>query len=331
MNPRLLLLTAGLFLLSPTPAGAAEPSTVVPTMKVEATIASDIVRIGDLIEHAGPAAAIPAFHAPELGASGTIQTYRVIEVARQNGIAQLDTRGLQEVTIFRAARMIPIADLETAVAETAARHLGLARAVDVSIRFDRDVRAIQIEPGAAEAPRVTRFALDAHSGRFEGFVDVPGSLTLRRSPIRLTGTLVETAEVVVIARPLGRGETMRDSDILVERRPRAEIASDAITRTGAVIGQAARRALRPGQTLRPADLMKPDLVGRNETVTIVFEVPGITLTARGKSVDAGAEGDTVSVLNLQSKRVLQATVRAPGLVVVGRGAATVADATGSVR
>jgi flagella basal body P-ring formation protein FlgA len=123
---------------------------------------------------------------------------------------------------------------------------------------------------------------------------------------------------------------LRDSDILLERRPRAEIASDVVTRTGAVIGQAARRALRPGQTLRPADLMKPDLVGRNEAVTIIFEVPGITLTARGKSVDAGAEGDIVSVLNLQSKRVLQGTVRAPGLVVVGRGA-TVADATGSTR
>jgi flagella basal body P-ring formation protein FlgA len=77
--------------------------------------------------------------------------------------------------------------------------------------------------------------------------------------------------------------------------------------------------------------MKPDLVGRNEIVTIVFEVPGITLTARGKSADAGAEGDTVSVLNLQSKRVLQATVRGPGLVVVGRAGTTIADATGGTR
>jgi flagella basal body P-ring formation protein FlgA len=48
-------------------------------------------------------------------------------------------------------------------------------------------------------------------------------------------------------------------------------------------------------------------------------------------MDAGAEGETVSVLNPQSKRVLQATVRGPGLVVVGRGGATVADATGSAR
>jgi flagella basal body P-ring formation protein FlgA len=52
----------------------------------------------------------------------------------------------------------------------------------------------------------------------------------------------------------------------------------------------------------------------------VFEVPGITLTARGKALSAGAEGDTIDVLNPHSKRVLQATVRGPGTVVVGRNA-----------
>ena len=330
MKPRFLFVV-GIVLLLASSAGATGLSTAVPAMRAEATIMTDTVRLGDLIENAGPAAAVPVFHAPDLGASGTIQVHRVLEVARQNGITSLDTRGLQEIAIFRAARMIPVADLEAAVADAAVRHIGLGNAADVAIRFDRDVRALQIEPGANEAPRIARFAYDAHTGRFEGIVEVAGSLSLRRRSVRLTGSLVETAELVVVARALTRGETVRESDILVERRPRAEIAPDAVTKLSAVVGQAARRALRPGQTLRPADLMKPDLVGRNEAVTIIFEVPGITLTARGKSMDAGAEGETVSVLNPQSKRVLQATVRGPGLVVVGRGGAAVADATGSAR
>ena len=48
---------------------------------------------------------------------------------------------------------------------------------------------------------------------------------------------------------------------------------------------AARRALRAGQPLRSADLMKPELVQRNETVTLVYEVPGIVLTMRGKALE----------------------------------------------
>jgi len=312
-------------------AGAAGTAAPVPFLKSETTVQSETVRLGDLLENAGAAAAVPVFHAPELGTSGTIQTFRIIEAARQNGIASFETRGLTEVAIFRNARTVTLAELERAVAEAARRHLGLTRAEDILIRFDRDVRSLQIEPDARGAARITQFAYDSYTHRFEGFVEVPGSLALRKQPLRLSGTAIETAEVVVLARNVARGEMLRDTDILVDRLPRGEIAADALARPGLVVGQAARRALRAGMSLRPADLMKPDLVARNDSVTIVFEVPGIVLTARGKALTAGAEGDTVDVLNPHSKRVLQGTVRGPGTVVVGRGNTVAANAGGVVR
>jgi flagella basal body P-ring formation protein FlgA len=52
-------------------------------------------------------------------------------------------------------------------------------------------------------------------------------------------------------------------------------------------------------------------------VTIVYEVPGMTLTLRGRANEAGALGDAVSVTNPQSKKVLQGTVTGPGRVSVG--------------
>ncbi len=74
----------------------------------------------------------------------------------------------------------------------------------------------------------------------------------------------------------------------------------------------ARRALRPGQPLRSADLTKPDLVQRDQGVTLIYEAPGIYLTMRGKAMENGAEGDVVNVLNLQSKRTISG-------IVIGRG------------
>lgn len=312
-------------------AGAAGTAATVPVLKAETTVQGEIVRLGDLLDHAGDAASVPVFYAPELGSSGTIQTFRIIEAARQNGIAAFETRGISEVAIFRAARTVTLAELERAVAEAAQRHLGLQGVDDVSVRFDRDVRSLQVEPEARNAPRIAQFSYDSHTHRFDGIVEVPGSLSLRKQPLRLSGYVTETAEVVVLARNVARGETLRDTDILVERMPRGEIAADALTRPGLVVGMAARRALRTGMSLRPADLMKPDLVARNDTVTIVFEVPGIVLTARGKALTAGAEGDTVEVLNPHSKRILQGTVRGPGTVVVSRGSAVTADASGAMR
>jgi flagellar basal body P-ring formation protein FlgA len=62
--------------------------------------------------------------------------------------------------------------------------------------------------------------------------------------------------------------------------------------------------------------MKPDLVLRNEAVTLIYEAPGLMLTIRGKALESGAEGDLVNVLNIQSKRTVQGTVSGPGQVTM---------------
>ena len=46
-----------------------------------------------------------------------------------------------------------------------------------------------------------------------------------------------------------------------------------------------RRQLRAGQALRTADLAKPDLVQRDDNVTLIYESAGLYLTIRGKAMD----------------------------------------------
>ena len=106
------------------------------------------------------------------------------------------------------------------------------------------------------------------------------------------------------------------TDVTIVRRPKAEFAANIITTAEQAIGLAARRAMRPGDVLRQTDLAKAELVARNDNVTITFQVPGITLTMRGKALEGGAHGDTINVLNVQSKRPIQATIAGPGHVVV---------------
>ena len=80
------------------------------------------------------------------------------------------------------------------------------------------------------------------------------------------------------------------------------------------------RSVRAGcRPIRIGDLIKPPLVQRNDTVTLIYEVPGIVLTIRGKAADSGAEGDVISVLNEQSKRTVQGTIVGPGRVLVSNG------------
>jgi flagella basal body P-ring formation protein FlgA len=127
--------------------------------------------------------------------------------------------------------------------------------------------------------------------------------------------VVELVEVPVVARAVARGETLLAGDVTLERRPRDGAPSDALAGQ-AFAGQVARRSLGAGSVLRAGDLARPEIVARGEVVTIVYEVPGMVLTLRGRAAEAGAQGDVITVTNPQSKKSLQAQVVAPGKVSV---------------
>lgn len=286
-----------------------------PALKSDVTVTGDLVRIGDLIENAGIVADVPIFRAPDLGSTGTVPTSAVIDAVRPHALVGFDTRGLAEVTVTRASRSIPSKVIEDVVANALSRQYALGERQDITVIFERELRSIQVEPNAKGEPRLVRINYDARGGHFDATVDVPTGTT-SHGLLRLSGRAVATVEIVTLARPLDRGALIKASDVMIERRPRTEVGRDAITDSAQVIGQAARNALQTGQPLHIADLMKPELVSRGDTVTLVYEVPGITLTVIGKAAEGGAQGDTVSVLNEQSKRSVQGIVTGPGRVAV---------------
>ncbi len=297
-------------------AAAAEPER--PKLKAQATVTGAIVRVGDLVDHAGIIAKVPIFRAPDLGATGSVSADAVVEAVRAYALIGLDTGDLSEVVVTRASRAIPARDVEERIAKALSAQYGLGPAKDIVVNFDRELHALQLEATAKGEPRVAYVNFDARSGRFDATLDVPTSATTRGT-LRLSGRAAATVEVVTVTRPVERGEILKTEDVQVERRPRDETGRDIVGHADRAIGFAARQSLQPGRPLRAADLMRPELVLRNETVTLVYEVPGITLTVRGKATEGGAAGDMISVLNEQSKRTVQGVVAGPGRVIVGAG------------
>jgi flagella basal body P-ring formation protein FlgA len=290
------------------------PSTT-PALKREAVITSDLVRIGDLIENAGASARVPIFRAPDLGHTGKVAASRVIDAVRPHGFTIVDTNGITEVTVTRAVRLVSLKDLETQVTAALARRSGVGAAEDLTVTLDRETRPVQLEPGSGEL-QAARVYYEPRSGRFDITFEVPRSAMARRNPLRVVGVAIETTAVPVLTRPLNRGDLMRVSDVAIERRPKSEVRGDVTTSTADLVGLAARRPLRAGELVRISDLMKPELVQRNEAVTLVYEAPGLVLTIRGKALDAGTQGDLINVLNLQSKRTVQGTISGPGRVTI---------------
>jgi flagella basal body P-ring formation protein FlgA len=310
------IVTTALLLALGTSALAQQAATArqIPTLRSDVLASGEILRIGDFVDNAGAAASIPVFRAPDLGQTGSVAVARVIEALRAHNVIGVDTRGLSEVTVTRMSRAIGTKEIQDYLAQIIAARHGLRDPENLSVTFDREFRTIHVEPSAAPDLNVSRLAFDTRSGRFDAVLEIGASPG--RIPIRFTGVAVETTPAAVVVRPIARGDVLRESDIAIERRPRTEVLSDAIRDPQGAIGLAARHTIKVGQIIRRADLAKPELVHRNEPVLIVLEQPGMMLTLRGKALESGSEGDTVNVLNLQSKKTLQAVVTGTNRVSV---------------
>jgi flagella basal body P-ring formation protein FlgA len=293
----------------------AEPSTR-PVLRTDITVTSDVVRVGDFIGSGSAAFTAAMFRAPDMGETGSVPVSHVVDALRARGIIGVETRGATEISVHRASRMVSAKDIEGLVASAIAAQANVSDEGAMSITFDRELRNLHVDPTIRGDLRIIHASYSPNSQRFEVALDFSADVTPQRARLRYTGTAFESAPVAVLTRALARGEQLRAGDVTIERRPRAQVGADMAASIDVSSAVAARRALRAGQPLRMADLMKPEVVRQNETVTITYEMPGLSLTIRGKALDAGGEGDVINVLNAQSKRTLQATVLGPGRVSV---------------
>jgi flagella basal body P-ring formation protein FlgA len=319
MIGRILLLATALLAISAGPSLAQSRDDVAaPVLRANVNVSGDVVRIGDVVDNAGNAAQIAIYRAPDLGTTGSLPTAQVLSVLRTHQVIGVDTKDLKTISVTRLARTLDARDIELQVARALERRNGLGDAANLSLTFDRDVQTLQLDASNTGNLQPVAVRYEPRSGRFDVSFEIANDANAP-TKLRFTGSAVETVEAAVLARGVERNEVLKSSDVLIERRPKAEVGNDAAGRDNAV-GMQARRQLRAGQALRVTDLAKPDLVTRDQNVTLIYESSGLYLTIRGKALEGGTEGDVVNVLNLQSKRTVSG-------VVVGRGQVSVAIST----
>jgi flagella basal body P-ring formation protein FlgA len=311
MIARPLLIAAALLALTQS-AFAQEKSELIaaPTLRANVVVTADIVRIGDIIDNAGSAGRIAIYRAPDPGTTGTLQVSQVVNTLRSHQVIGVNTRDLREISVTRQARSFEAGDIEQAVARALERRNGLGDAANISLTFDRAPGDVRLDAANSGALNPVAVRYEPRNTRFDVTFEISNENGAPATKLRYTGTAVETVEAAVLARSLERNEVLKSSDVIVERRPKVELGPDVLTRERAV-GMQARRQLRAGQALKGADVSKPDLVQRDQGVTLIYDTVGVHLTVLGKALESGTEGDVVNVMNLQSKRTIAG-------VVVGR-------------
>jgi len=162
-------------------------------------------------------------------------------------------------------------------------------------------REVALE-GAADRVAVELVDFDRESRRFVALVTAGGEKA------RLSGRAFQVHDVPVLTRPVAAGEVIGEHDL--EWRPvRADrLDRNAATAAAQLVGMTPARGLKAGRAVKVGEIRPPVLVVKGALVTMSVSAPGLALTATGRALDDGADGDVVRVLNVQSKRTIEGLV-----------------------
>jgi len=120
--------------------------------------------------------------------------------------------------------------------------------------------------------------------------------------------------IVVPAHDIARGQTIMDSDLTFATVPGTALMAGTVTTFAAVKDMEARRMLHAGEALRADDVRHPVVVTKGQTITMLFHAPGVDLTAMGRAMGEGGVGDTITVQNPSSFRMINGLITGPGTV-----------------
>lgn len=283
-------------------------ATAAPALRAEIEIAGPIVTVGDMFEDAGALAGDALFRAPAPGTTGTVSLEAVHAAAERAGLGDFDPGGITSVRVTRPGVAIDEPLLrELIAADLAARGiLGEAMSVELALAAPLgDLTAEQVaEPARLEALRyqpnggfTARFVIAGHD-----------------RPLDLSGRLDLMVEAPHLVRALGVGAILGVDDVEMRPIPLAFADAGGVLTLEAAVGQQLRRQSRAGMLVRPADVAAPQLIARNEIVTVLLRTGALTLTVRGQALNNASAGETVAVLNLASNKIIHGIARTSGSV-----------------
>lgn len=283
------------------------------TLKPAATVADGQILLGDLFDGLSPDVATRVvMTAPAPGRRTALDGAALTRIAAANGVDWRAMVGADRISIDRSAVEITNAVIQDSVRDA----VQAAGAGDgVQVQMDNRTLSLLLPVGNDASVRVENLAYDSKRARWTADLVAPanGPEMLRQS---VSGRAVDMVELPVLARRMAPGEVIGEADITYIQQPRDRVQAGSVTDVSEMIGKSLRRAVSPNQAVNGRDVRDPVVVNKGQLVTIVLQSEIMTLTASGKALSDGSEGELVRIVNTSSSRVIEAIVAGPNLVTV---------------
>lgn len=290
-----------------------------PVLKAQVTVADPIVTVGDMFEDAGQFAEMPLFRAPMPGTTGQVDLNAIRSAAARVGLTEFQINGLSQIAVSRTAAIVDH-DLLASLIDQDLRHRGILGAdMTANMLFSTPVDAIKV---ATDEPPAVLDNLRYLPGN--GTFSARFRLAGHARPLDVTGTIEISIQAPHLVAGLPAGTVLRPDHIVMRPLPIQQADAQGVASVNQLVGMALNRQSREGMLLRASDVSQPVAIAKNDLVTIYYRQGPMTLTVRGQAVTSAAAGAPLQVLNLVSRRIISATVVAPGAVAVSTTPVTLA-------
>lgn len=134
--------------------------------------------------------------------------------------------------------------------------------------------------------------------------------------IYMSGRIDVFGEVLVARQPISRGSTIQMHDLEFAERDLGNLPYGYYSENSSIEGMVAKRTISATTVLTPQMLSAPKLVKRGERVSLIAETSGLKVRMSGQAMSDGIEGQLIRVRADSSKRIVDGTVTASGVVKV---------------
>lgn len=121
------------------------------------------------------------------------------------------------------------------------------------------------------------------------------------------------AETVVATRSLPPNSILTAADV---RYADTHITGTA-TEMSAIIGMETRVALYAGRPIYMSDIGFPAVVNRNQIVPLIYDQGIVKIATEGRALDRAGPGETIRVMNINSRSTVTARIGMDGAAYVG--------------
>ena len=115
-------------------------------------------------------------------------------------------------------------------------------------------------------------------------------------------------DVVLVAKPLGKYQTIEPKHIRIEKMNLARVPANAVFAADQAVGARTNRSIAANTILRSDQVESPPLVERGDVVQVVAESKRMKISIQALAREDGARGEVIRVKNLRSKKTIYAKV-----------------------